>query len=672
MRFPFVVTSTLLLICAPACVDHDSAIAVLPGTPGSGVASALSITKQPSATNKAGTSMSSVCVAVVDSSGRTLPNANATITVALAQVAPGVAPLTVGAGAPELEGSPSAETAEGVAEFADLSIKTAGPNYMLEFKAEGLEAAFSDLFAIEAGPPVAMKAASAPESVIEAGTIAPAVDVVLVDEFGNLANSAPTMVAAAIGQNPGDGTLSGTTQVESADGTARFADLSIDLRGRGYTLNFSAADLPPIESDGFKVFRPSWVLTESKISQAEGGFTGSLQFGADFGGAVAPLGDLNGDGVVDVAVGAPGEGLFGAAGAVFVFLLRGDGTVLQHVEITGEDVLTFGGPTAEQNFGASMANLGDLDGDGLDELAVGGYGNGDNVGGTVWILSFNPDGTMRQVVDISSPGGGFSGAVDPFDRFGWSVARVDDINGDGVPELAVGADADGAGAVWVCYLTNAGTVNGQYKIAAGSGGFTGAIEQGDRFGSSVASLGDLDGNGVVDLAIGARADDDGGGFETGAVWLLMLEPDGTVGSQRKLSRTEGELANVIEDGSSFGAALGQLSDLDGDGIRELCVGAPLDQGNEYFAGAIFTLFLSPDGTVRTFRKITNNTGGFERTIDPFDRFGRSVANIGDLDRDGVEDILVGAPGDDDFSSPKGGPEGKTDYGAVWLLRVDGK
>ena len=83
-------------------------------------------------------------------------------------------------------------------------------------------------------------------------------------------------------------------------------------------------------------------------------------------------------------------------------------------------------------------------------------------------------------------------------------------------------------------MAQLGTVLGHQKISDTEGGFTGALDENDFFGVGVASLGDLDGDGVVDLAVGAYFDDDGG-LNRGAVWILFLYADGTVKSQQKIT-----------------------------------------------------------------------------------------------------------------------------------------
>ncbi len=212
------------------------------------------------------------------------------------------------------------------------------------------------------------------------------------------------------------------------------------------------------------------------------------------------------------------------------------------------------------------------------------------------------------------------------------------------------------------FLNTDGTVKSHQKISDTEGGFTGILDDDDRFGRSVASLGDIDGDGVGDMAVGAVLDDDGGGFDRGAVWILFLNTDGTVKSHQKISDTAGGFTGILDNGDWFGGSVASLGDLDGDGVGDLAVGATGDDDGGEGRGAVWVLLLNTDGTVKSQQKISDNEGGFTGTLDDVDRFGRSVASLGDLDGDGVGDLAVGAVLDDD---------GGLDRGAVWVLFLDG-
>ena len=195
------------------------------------------------------------------------------------------------------------------------------------------------------------------------------------------------------------------------------------------------------------------------------------------------------------------------------------------------------------------------------------------------------------------------------------------------------------------------------KISDTQGSFTGVLDDSDYFGCSVTNTGDLDGDGVTDLALGAFFDDDGG-IDRGAVWILFLNSDGTVKGHQKISDTQGSFTGVLDDSDYFGFSVANMGDLDGDSVSDLAVGAYGDLDGGVDQGAVWILFLNSDGTVKGHQKISDTQGSFTGILDDSDRFGTSVTNMGDLDGDGVTDLAIGAPGDDDGGSSRG---------AVWIL-----
>ena len=323
------------------------------------------------------------------------------------------------------------------------------------------------------------------------------------------------------------------------------------------------------------------VASEQKISNTQGGFVGSLNSGDFFGISVANIGDLDGDGNTDLAIGAMGADDGGAnRGAVWILFLNANGTVKTQQKISATQGAFIGGLDNGDSFGTSVAGIGDLDGDGIADLAVGATedDDGGNARGAVWVLFLNASGTVKLEQKISDTAGNFGGPLDNVARFGQSVANMGDVDGDAVTDLAVGAylDDDGGserGAVWVLFLNNNGTVKSEQKISSTAGNFGGVLQDGDFFGFSAAGMGDLDGDGVTDLAVGAAEDDDGG-TNRGAIWILFLTGDVTrdavfanLNQPNRVCRGDGSGGFVscsdVSLDTSFSRAVA-LGDVDGD------------------------------------------------------------------------------------------------------------
>ncbi len=414
------------------------------------------------------------------------------------------------------------------------------------------------------------------------------------------------------------------------------------------------------------------VLRHQKISMTEGGFTGPLHEYDLFGIGTSALGDLDGDGVTELAVGAYFDDDGGVdRGAVWVLFLNDDGTGKAEQKISSTQGGLVGPLDDTDLFGWSVAGLGDLDGDGTSDMAVGAWLD-DDAGleldnGAVYVLFLDPDGTVKHEQKISVGQGGFTGVIEFGDRFGSSLSVLGDLDGDGVTELGVGSiyDDDGgsnSGSAWICFLQADGTVKAQQKISNLEGGLVGPLEPECRFGYSSAPLGDFNLDGVPDVAFGAILDNDGG-YWRGAAWLLMLNPDGTVKNERKISSTQGGLAGPLDDYDSFGRSIANLGDLDGDGRTDIAVGAAGDDDAKHFElgedrGAVYVLRLAADGTVKAEQKISDTAGDFHGDLDDIDGFGQALAPLGDLDGDGVIDIVSTAILDDD---------GELEAGAAWVL-----
>lgn len=412
---------------------------------------------------------------------------------------------------------------------------------------------------------------------------------------------------------------------------------------------------------------PAGVVSSQKVSDTVGNFEGVLEDNDQFGSAIATIGDLEVDGVIDLAVGAPMDDDGGTdRGAVWVLFMNDDGTVDIEQKISNTEGTFLGVLEDSDQFGSAVAELGDLNGDGFLDIAVGAPmdDDGGTDRGAVWILFLNADGTVQFTQKISGLEGGFTGILEDSDQFGGALANIGDLNNDGITDIAVGArladDGGGdRGAIWILFLAQDGTVIGFQKISDTDGDFEGTLLDSDYFGSSIAGISDLDADGIEDVAVGAIGDDDGGS-DRGAVWILLMNTDGTVRLEQKISAADGNFNGVLTDGNHFGSSLARLGDFNDDGVNDIVAGADQDDDGGINRGAIWLLLMETDGTINSATKISSTTGDFSGPLADGTQFGSAVANIGDLDRDAeaTTDLTIGANLDDD---------GGVDRGAVWTL-----
>ena len=390
-----------------------------------------------------------------------------------------------------------------------------------------------------------------------------------------------------------------------------------------------------------------------------------------FGSSVANIGDLDGDGVNDLLVGNIGNDNGGPnRGAAHILFMNTDGTVKSAIKIKDA---TANGPILDDgdNFGFSAESISDLNGDGVNDFIIGAPKDDGNGGtspnsGNVAILYPDTDGSFvkakREIKNTTANGPTISDG----DMFGISVANMDDLNGDGFDDLAIGASKDDAGgtnrgAVHIIYMANNGFVSSSEEINSNTANGP-TLSDEDYFGRSVENIGDLDGDGVNDLAVGAENDDmdengdDDGGAQRGAVHILFMNSDASVKSTVEINDSTAN-GPVLDDNDKFGRSIANIGDFDGDGVNDLAVGAHLDDEGDTNQGAVHILFMNTDGSVKSTVEINDSTANGP-TLSDRDQFGEGIENMGDLNGDGINDLAVVAPQDD---------AGGTERGALHIL-----
>jgi hypothetical protein len=340
----------------------------------------------------------------------------------------------------------------------------------------------------------------------------------------------------------------------------------------------------------------------------------SNQVGAEFGYSVASAGDVNGDGFGDVIVGAytfdNGETDEGRA---FVYLGSASG------------LSTAAAWTAESNqtsalFGSSVASAGDVNGDGYGDIILGAwlFDNGETDEGRAFVYLGSASG-------LSTAAAWTTESNQASALFGYSVASAGDVNGDGFGDVIVGAvrfdngQTDEGGAF--VYL---GSASGLFAAAAWTAESNQALA---AFGQSVASAGDVNGDGYGDVIVGAQLFDSGETDEGRAFVYL--------GAASGLSTAAAWTGESNQASAYFGISVASAGDVNGDGYGDVIVGAPSSTNGEVNEGRAFVHLGSASG-------LSTAAAWTAESNQALASFGASVASAGDVNGDGFGDVIIGA------------------------------
>lgn len=465
-----------------------------------------------------------------------------------------------------------------------------------------------------------------------------------------------------------------------------------DINGDGFDdLAIGALGVDPT---GYSIYGPTAFTGETYVVFGKaGGFTATLDprdldglngfaiegvSGGDAAGtSVSYAGDVNGDGISDLLIGSESASRMGYSriGEAYVVFGRQDfgSDSFKLASLDGTNGFVIQGVSEGDRTGRSVSGAGDFNGDGIDDILIGARG-ADPVGkddaGSTYVV-FGSDSTFPPSISPTSLNGinGFTlVGAEAGDESGGSVSAAGDVNSDGVDDVIIGARLYGLGSsrggAHVVFgkqaptsaLVDLGELNGVNGFS-----IDGFRDSGGA-GYSVSEAGDVNGDGIDDVIVGAPFSDGrliGSPFpglkgppRVGQVFVVFGQEDGYPPrfDPESLDGTNGFFLQGSSGGDQLGASVSGAGDINGDGIDDIVIAGPFgDPIGRVNAGEVYVVFGRDTPRGNSFPAILDldsidGSNGFKvNGIDEDDRIGISVGRAGDINGDGADDLIIGAP-----------------------------
>lgn len=405
---------------------------------------------------------------------------------------------------------------------------------------------------------------------------------------------------------------------------------------------WQSADLYAVDGNSWNAGAGGWAM-DYDLSGVNASYIGEAA--SDYSGnSVASVGDLNGDGLGDIVIGAPwySGGGYNYGGQTYVIFGQSSGWAMD-TNLSNASA-SYLGNSANGYAGNAVAGAGDVNGDGKKDFLIGAYG-----ANKAYLILGKSSGWAMDT-SLTNSDANFSGESSG-DQAGIAVAGIGDINNDGFDDIAIGAHYDddagnNAGQVYIILGKASGWANNT-NLSAADASYWGEAAS-DMAGSSVSGAGDVNNDGFADFLIGAYGND-AGGAGAGQVYLILGKASGwamDVGLANADASFIGEAAS-----DTVGIGLDGAGDVNGDGFDDIIIGAYGNDGAGSGAGQAYLIFGKASGWAMDTNLSGVNASYVGESASDF--AGLSVAGIGDVNRDGFDDVAVGAPGDDDAGNVAG-------------------